>query len=77
MKKVEEFSIFSSDPHLRNIVTGVVASRDVNVHFYRKVGEKFCAIWLESLLLIVLLNEKKKQLHLKVLKHIQPCFSST
>ena len=31
---------FSSDPSLRNIINGVVAKKDVNVHDFKSVGDK-------------------------------------
>ena len=37
--KLESCSPFSTDPSLRNIVTGIVAGEDVDVHKYEKVGK--------------------------------------
>ena len=36
--KLEAWSLFSPDPSLRNVVTGVVAEEAVNVHEYEPVG---------------------------------------
>ena len=38
--KLNAFSPFSSDPSLRNIITGVVAQEDINVHEYASVGNE-------------------------------------
>ena len=38
--KLNAFSPFSSDPTLRNIINGIVASEDINVHEYEAVGNK-------------------------------------
>ena len=37
--KLESCSPFSTDPSLRNIVIGIVAGEDVDVHKYEKVGK--------------------------------------
>jgi hypothetical protein len=39
-QKLEACSSFTSDPTLRNIVTGIVAGPDVNVHDFETVGKK-------------------------------------
>ena len=38
--KLSSCSPFSSDPSLRNVVNGIVATQDVNVHEYETVGRK-------------------------------------
>ena len=38
--KLTAFSPFSSDPTLRNIINGIVANEDVNVHEYEAIGNK-------------------------------------
>ena len=38
--KLNAFSPFSSDPALRNILNGIVANEDINVHEYESVGNK-------------------------------------
>ena len=38
--KLNAFSPFSSDPTLRNIINGIVANEDINMHEYEAVGNK-------------------------------------
>ena len=38
--KLAACSPFTSDPTLRNVVNGIVAGPDVNVHAYESVGKK-------------------------------------
>jgi len=60
MSKLDGYTPFSSDPSLRNVVSGVVAAEDVNVHEYSSVGMRIIDKMIEQPVFSISFKRKDK-----------------